>query len=157
MWTAFPPSEYYADSAPDLTISRQRACPHIRDRMPKKSGRSGSVPTFTMYRSMKVDGNKVRLTFNHTGGGLMIKGGDRLLGFAVAGEDKKFVWAKARIEDGKIVVSSDGVPEPVAVRYAWAANPKCNLVNEAGLPASPFTFCAMAAATDGEMRCRTES
>ena len=56
----------------------------------------------------------------------------------IAGEDRKFVWADARIDDNAIVVSAAGVPKPVAVRYAWAENPKCNLFNGEGLPASPF-------------------
>ena len=61
-----------------------------------------------------------------------------LKGFAIAGEDKKFVWADARIEGEKVIVHSDQVPKPVAVRYAWADNPDCNLMNKASLPASPF-------------------
>ena len=59
-------------------------------------------------------------------------------GFAIAGEDKKFVWADTEIQGDHIVVSSPQCPKPVAVRYAWADNPECNLVNAAGLPASPF-------------------
>ncbi|MNY59763.1 hypothetical protein D3C86_1962410 [compost metagenome] len=59
-------------------------------------------------------------------------------GFAIAGSDQKFHWAKAEIKGNQIVVSSKEVPDPVAVRYAWANNPICNLVNGAGLPASPF-------------------
>jgi len=69
---------------------------------------------------------------------LIAKGGEPLKGFAVAGEDRKFVWADARIVDDTVVVSSEQVPEPMAVRYAWADNPVCNLFNKAGLPASPF-------------------
>ena len=90
-----------------------------------------------MYKSMKVDGGKVRLTFDHTGGGLVAKGGP-LKGFAVAGKDKKWHWAEATIDGETVVVSSGEVTEPVAVRYAWANNPECNLYNKAGLPASPF-------------------
>ncbi len=66
------------------------------------------------------------------------QGGGALKGFAVAGADKKFVWADARIEGDKVVVSSPDVPEPVAVRYDWANNPIGNLYNKEGLPASPF-------------------
>lgn len=58
--------------------------------------------------------------------------------FAIAGSDQKFVWADAKTDGAKVIVSSDSVREPAAVRYAWVANPKCNLVNAAGLPASPF-------------------
>jgi sialate O-acetylesterase len=68
----------------------------------------------------------------------LARDGDKLTGFAIAGADKKFVWADARIAGDTIVVSSGAVPSPVAVRYAWANNPICNLVNKAGLPASPF-------------------
>ena len=89
-----------------------------------------------LFREAHRDGGTMVLTFDHAKG---LKSADgELQGFAIAGADKKFVWAKARIEEGKVAVSSDAVPGPVAVRYAWAANPKCNLVNEAGLPASPF-------------------
>ena len=72
------------------------------------------------------------------GGGLVAKGGEELKGFAIAGEDKKFVWAEAKIDGDKVIVSSDEIAEPVAVRYAWADNPVCNLYNEEDLPASPF-------------------
>ncbi len=59
-------------------------------------------------------------------------------GFAICGEDKKWVWAEAKIVGDTVVVWSGQVPNPVAVRYAWADNPTCNLYNEAGLPAAPF-------------------
>ena len=90
-----------------------------------------------IYKSMKIEGNKVRLSFDHLGGGLAVKG-DKLVGFAVAGEDRKFVWADAVVEGDTVVVSGKSVPDPKAVRYAWANNPVCNLYNKAGLPASPF-------------------
>jgi sialate O-acetylesterase len=61
-----------------------------------------------------------------------------LQGFAIAGADQKFVWAKARIDGDSVLVSSAAVPNPVAVRYAWANNPAVNFYNKAGLPASPF-------------------
>jgi sialate O-acetylesterase len=89
------------------------------------------------YESVKVDGNKLRLSFSHTGGGLVAKDGP-LAGFTVAGEDKKFHEAKAQIDGETIVVWSDEVPKPVAARYGWLPNPIVNLWNEAGLPASPF-------------------
>ncbi len=92
-----------------------------------------------LYQSMHRDKNKVILRFTHTGSGLMAKGGGELQHFAIAGADKKFVWAKARIEKNKVIVWSEQVPQPVAVRYAWADNPeKANLSNQEGLPASPF-------------------
>ncbi len=90
-----------------------------------------------IYKSMKVDGNNVILSFDNVGGGLVAKG-DLLKGFAIAGADKKFVWADAKIKGDTIVVSSDKVASPVAVRYAWAKNPVCNLYNKEGLPATPF-------------------
>ena len=91
------------------------------------------------YRSMQVKGSKIRLRFDHVGGGLVGRGGEPLKQFAIAGEDQVFVWADAMIKGKTVVVSSDRVPQPVAVRYAWADNPDgCNLYNEAGLPASPF-------------------
>jgi sialate O-acetylesterase len=90
------------------------------------------------YASMKTEGNKIRLTFNNVGGGLVARGG-ALKEFAIAGPDKKFVWADARIEGNTIVISHSSVQNPVAVRYAWANNPQqANLYNKEGLPASPF-------------------
>jgi len=91
-----------------------------------------------LYKTMKVEGGKIVLSFDHVGGGLLAKGDGPLKGFAVAGEDKKSVWADAKIEGGKVVVSSEQVAAPVSVRYAWADNPICNLYNKEGLPASPF-------------------
>jgi sialate O-acetylesterase len=90
-----------------------------------------------VYQSMKIEGRQIRLTFDPIGGGLVAKG-DKLTGFAIAGADMKFVWAQAKIEGGKVIVWSDKVAKPMAVRYAWADNPTCNLYNQAGLPASPF-------------------
>jgi sialate O-acetylesterase len=91
-------------------------------------------PTF---KSMKVKGNEAELTFDNVGGGLEPQDGE-LTGFAIAGDDKKFVWAKARVEGKKVVVSSPSVEKPVAVRYGWADFPVVNLKNKEGLPASPF-------------------
>lgn len=91
-----------------------------------------------LYKSMDTKGNRIILHFDHIGGGLVAKDGGTLKGFAVAGQDRKFVWADARIEGDTVVVSSDKVAEPIAARYAWADNPVCSLYNKAGLPASPF-------------------
>jgi sialate O-acetylesterase len=91
-----------------------------------------------IYKSMKIEGNRIRLFFDHAQEGLTSKGGDKLQGFAIAGEDRKFVWAEAMIDGKTVVVSSPQVAKPAAVRYAWAINPVCNLYNRAGLPASPF-------------------
>ncbi len=90
------------------------------------------------YDSMKVDGDKIVLTMKNIGGGMIAKDGE-LKHFSIAGEDKVFKWAKATIDGDKIIVSSDEVKNPVAVRYAWANNPEgCNLYNKEGLPAVPF-------------------
>ncbi len=91
-----------------------------------------------LYTSMEKKGQRIVLHFNHVGGGLVIGDGESLQGFAIAGADRTFVWADANIEGDTVVVSSDEVPEPVAVRYAWADNPVCNLYNKEKLPASPF-------------------
>jgi sialate O-acetylesterase len=92
-----------------------------------------------VYQSHKIEGNKIILTFNNVGSGLIAKGGGELHYFAIAGADKKYVWAKTIIENDKIIVWSDEVTDPVSVRYAWADNPEgVNLYNKDGLPASPF-------------------
>jgi sialate O-acetylesterase len=90
-----------------------------------------------VFKDMTIDGATAVLTFDHLGGGLVAKG-DKLTGFTIAGEDKKFVWADARIVGDTVVVSAASVAKPVAVRYAWADNPECNLYNKADLPAVPF-------------------
>jgi sialate O-acetylesterase len=89
------------------------------------------------YSSMEVAGESVRLKFDHVEGGLVVKG-EKLNGFAIAGENKKFVWADARIDGDTVIVSAPEVRKPMAVRYAWDINPVCNLYNQAGLPAVPF-------------------
>jgi sialate O-acetylesterase len=92
-----------------------------------------------IYQSMKVEGNKLILTFTNIGSGLIAKGDGELKYFSIAGADKKFVWAKAKIEGDKVVVWNDDLTNPVAVRYAWADNPEgANLYNKEGLPASSF-------------------
>ena len=89
------------------------------------------------YKSMKVKEGKAILSFDHVGSGLEARDCE-LKGFAIAGADKKFVWAKAEIQGDKVIVSSPDVSEPVAVRYGWADFPVVNLWNKDGLPASPF-------------------
>lgn len=104
-----------------------------------------------LYSSMKVEGGRIRVGFKEVGGGLVIGSAPsiqagvpqaapltELKGFSIAGADQKFVWATAKIEGNNVVVSSPQVLKPVAVRYAWADNPECNLYNKEGLPASPF-------------------
>ncbi|HEV2761856.1 MAG TPA: sialate O-acetylesterase, partial [Pyrinomonadaceae bacterium] len=95
------------------------------------------VPSGPLYESHAVEGGRVRLRFGHASG-LKTSDGASPKGFAVAGADRKFVWAEARVEGDTVVVWSERVPTPAAVRYAWADNPAVNLYNGAGLPASPF-------------------
>jgi len=90
-----------------------------------------------LYDSMKISGNAIRIKFKYIGAGLEAHDG-QLKGFAISGADRKFHWAEARIEGESVVVSSAEVNAPVAVRYAWAESPECNLYNKSGLPASPF-------------------
>ncbi|MGA2500681.1 MAG: sialate O-acetylesterase [Tepidisphaeraceae bacterium] len=103
----------------------------------KKDYGKNVVESGPLYDTMAVEGNSIRLKFKYPGGGLVAKG-DRLTGFAIAGEDKKFVWADAKIDGDSIVVSSPKVEKPVAVRYGWGNNPDCNVYNKADLPMSPF-------------------
>lgn len=97
-----------------------------------------------MYRSMAVEGDSIRISFDHVGGGLTtmatVNAPDpaTLVGFTIAGEDQQFVMAQATIDGATVVVRAEGVTAPVAVRYGWANNPVCNLFNAEGLPANPF-------------------
>jgi len=92
-----------------------------------------------LFQSATVRTNDITVSFTHTGSGLVSDNGEALSQFAIAGADKKFVWANARIEGNTVVVSSNRVPQPKYVRYAWADNPEgANLYNKEGLPASPF-------------------
>ena len=98
-----------------------------------------------LFRGMAVEGSRVRLRFDHAAGGLRTSDGRPPRGFAVSGGatdfsagNRNFVWAQARIQGNEVLVQSPRVPMPQAVRYAWAQNPDCNLVNAQGLPAAPF-------------------
>jgi sialate O-acetylesterase len=93
-----------------------------------------SGPLFT---GVQIKGGQAVVSFTHTGGGLAAKGG-ALKGFAIAGDDGHFVWADAKIDGDKVIVQSAQVPSPLAVRYAWADFPDCDLFNKANLPAAPF-------------------
>ena len=116
----------------------------------KNYGKKDLVYSGPLYKEIKVEGSKIRVLFDSVGSGLAVatkKGYDpmvkepqgKLRKFAIAGEDKKWVWADAVIEGKSVMVSSSEVPKPVAVRYAYSINPEgCNLYNNEGLPASPF-------------------
>jgi len=92
-----------------------------------------------IYQSSKTVDNKIIISFNNIGSGLITNDGEELNQFAIAGADKKFVWAKAKIDRDKVIVWSDKIANPMYVRYAWADNPDgANLYNKEGLPASPI-------------------
>jgi sialate O-acetylesterase len=97
-----------------------------------------------IFKRMKIKGNVIEINFNHVGTGLIGRKPENnqttgtLKGFGIAGADGKFVWADARIEGDKILVSSKEILNPIAVRYNWADNPLGTLYNKEGLPASPF-------------------
>jgi len=104
-----------------------------------------------LYKAMKVEGDKIRISFDYAESGLMVGkksgraptedvAGGKLGGFVIGSKDGKWAWAEATLDGATVVVSSPDIKEPVAVRYAYSNNPvKANLYNKAGLPASPFT------------------
>ncbi|HQM48895.1 MAG TPA: sialate O-acetylesterase [Candidatus Hydrogenedentes bacterium] len=103
-----------------------------------KTYKKDVVPSGPLYDSARFRSGKATIRFDYADGGLVSQGGE-LKGFAIAGPDQKFVWAKAEVAGKKkVTVWSEQVPNPVAVRYGWANNPECTLYNKAGLPASPF-------------------
>jgi sialate O-acetylesterase len=114
-------------------VGKRLALWALHDVYGKSGPSSGPLPS-----NHRIEGKYVVVTFKHTDGGLKSHDGGELKGFAIAGADGKFVWAQARIDGDKVIVSSPEVPEPKAVRYAWADNPIWSLENGAGLPASPF-------------------
>lgn len=95
----------------------------------------GSGP---LYRSMTIEGNRIRIAFDAADSGLDTADGRPLRGFAIAGPDRVFLWADARIDGQTVLVSNPAIPNPTAVRYAWSSNPPANLINKEKLPASPF-------------------
>jgi len=138
-----PPDKW--DVAHRLALTAQRVA----------YGRTDIVTSGPTYKSLKIEGNKIRITFENIGSGLVIGNpperfftsqnktvpqttATEIKGFAIAGPDQKYVWAKASIEGNEIVIVNDAVSNPVTVRYAWADNPDCNLYNKEGLPAAPF-------------------
>lgn len=100
--------------------------------------KQNDIASGPMYKSYRIAGNRIYIQFSNTGAALSAKDRKELTGFAIAGKDKIFYWAQASIVGKEVVVTSDKVTAPVAVRYAWADNPECNLINAAGLPAVPF-------------------
>lgn len=103
-----------------------------------------------MYAGLRPAGAAIRLKFSQTGTGLAVKDGAALQGFAVAGADRQFHWATARVVGNEVEVQSPAVPQPVAVRYDWADNPNGNLINKEGLPALPFRTDAWPLSTAGK-------
>jgi sialate O-acetylesterase len=91
-----------------------------------------------VYKGMKKEGNAIRIEFDHAEGGLISMDGKPLAGFSIAGADRKWVWADAKIDGETVVVSSPKVPDPVAVRYGWTAFMECNAYGKGGLPVLPF-------------------
>jgi sialate O-acetylesterase len=85
-----------------------------------------------------VENGQVKIKFKQLGGGLALSSGDQPLGFAVAGADKNYSWAKATVEGDTVVLSAEVVASPKFVRYAWVNNPPGNLGNREGLPVAPF-------------------
>ncbi len=104
----------------------------------KDYGKKELVYSGPLYKSMKIEGDKIRVSFAHTGGGLQARDGKALSEFEIAGKDGAFVAAEATIDGNTVVVKAQGVSEPAQVRFGWrnVANP--NLMNKEGLPASPF-------------------
>jgi len=102
-------------------------------------GEENVLASGPMYQSMEIRGDSIVLCFSETGSGLAVQDGGELKHFAIAGNDRRFVWARARIDGNHVVVWNENVKNPVAVRYAWADNPEgANLCNREGLPAAPF-------------------
>ncbi|MFC1509314.1 sialate O-acetylesterase, partial [Candidatus Omnitrophota bacterium] len=115
----------------------------------KKAYNRDIVYSGPMYESMKKTGASIRLRFSHTADGLTTGKSGKLKGFAIAGKNRVFIDAKARIDGDEVIVSSGEVPNPEAVRYGWDDNPECTLYNSAGLPASPFRTDDWPGTTDG--------
>lgn len=113
-------------------------------------GHKQLVYTGPIYKSSVVEGESIRIRFEGSNSELVAKDGQPLTEFTIAGDDQQFVPAKAVIDGNTIVVSSDAVKKPVAVRFAWSNVPRPNLFNKAGLPASPFRTDHWQVATQGK-------
>jgi len=103
------------------------------------------------FKSLRSVQGTLRLQFTHAAGGLVVRG-QTLNGFDIAGQDQQFFPAQAKIEGNEVVVSSPHVAKPVAARYGWANDPKCNLYNQHGLPAPPFRTDDWTVSTQGTVR-----
>jgi sialate O-acetylesterase len=103
------------------------------------------------FKSFHVDGGTLRVRFTHVDAGLVVRG-PHLVGFEIAGQDQQFFPAEAKVEGTEVVLTSSRVPNPVAARYAWANDPKCNLYNSVGLPAPPFRTDDWTVSTQGQVR-----
>lgn len=102
-------------------------------------GENDIVSSGPIYKSSRIEGNKIIISFENVGSGLVSGNGEKLAHFALAGDDEKFKWGIATIENKEVVVWCDDIPNPKYVRYGWADNPDfANLYNKEGLPASPF-------------------
>lgn len=101
-------------------------------------GQAGIVYSGPLYKSMKIEGDRIRIFFDHADGGLASRDGEPLSRFEIAGQDGKFVDAEAKIDGDTVVVQSEEVAEPVAVRFAWSQAAQPNLINKSGLPAGAF-------------------
>ena len=104
----------------------------------KDYGKKDIVYSGPIYKSMKIEGNKIRISFDHTGSGLKTMDGKEVSHLTIAGADKKFVEAKGVIKGNTLVVSADGITKPVSVRFGWSNTAEPNLANKEGLPASCF-------------------
>ncbi|RKU17993.1 9-O-acetylesterase [Candidatus Poribacteria bacterium] len=104
----------------------------------KTYGRNDVTHSGPLYKSMAVEGNTIRLTFDAIGSGLMSRNDKPLTWFQIAGEDKEFVEAEATIDGDTVVVSSNAITNPIAVRFGWHQSAEPNFMNKEGLPASPF-------------------
>ena len=107
------------------------------------------VPMGPLYKSMLIDGDSIRISFDYAETGLSTSNGEQPKGFAIAGKDQVFHWAEAILRSNEAIVFSDEVSSPVAVRYGWANNPITNLQNRNNLPASPFRTDDWASITEG--------
>ncbi len=111
----------------------------VRWALAKDYGMNNVEPQSPIYREVNIADNKATLNFDHVGGGLRTVDVNDVRGFAICGEDQKWVWADAKITGADTIeVWSDAVAAPVAVRYAWADNPVCNVYSKNGLPLTPF-------------------